>query len=353
MKIITKNVSIMKSYSKILPALLLFAIILGLSQKVAAQDDARGEAVTLYNQAQELAGANELNDAIETYRDALEIADNNELADISERIRTNLARVYYSRASRAFQEFQQVKSIEAVNQTIEYFEEAQAAGEEFSDDQVIQQTTRALPQLHYLKSTIEFRNDEYDAAMASLNTAIELNPNYPTALYQRAVVHKNQFPNETDQTFAYYDQAIAMAEQLGDNRTLNNAKTGAAEELIYRANGLKENSSYRRAAELLNRVSQYDSQNADAYYRLAEVHNMQGNYNDAIQNANQALEYETGGVTERAKIYFELGTAYKALDQVGNACSAFENANYGEFSGPSSHELEFVLECEGYSSRGR
>ena len=57
-------------------------------------------------------------------------------------------------------------------------------------------------------------------------------------------------------------------------------------------------------------------------------------------------------MTEKAKIYFELGTAYKALgQQTGNACSAFENANYGEFSDPASHELEFVLECEGYSSR--
>jgi len=340
----------MKSYSKILPALFLFAMILGFTQQVTAQDEARGEAVTLYNQAQELAGSGELEDAIATYRDALDIADSNELQDISDRIRTNLARVYYTRASRAFQQFQQQKSVEAVNTAIEYFEEAQDAGEEFDDEQVVQQTTRAIPQLHYLKSTIHFRNDNLAAAMASLDTAIELNPNYPTALYQRAVVHKKQNPNQTDQTFEYYDQAIEMAERIGDNRTLNNARTGAASELIFRANNLKDNDNYSRAVELLNRVSQYDSENADAHYRLAEVHNLQGNYTNAIQHANQALEFETGGVTEKAKIYYELGTAYKALEQTGNACSAFENANYGEFSGPASHEMEFVLECEGYSS---
>jgi tetratricopeptide (TPR) repeat protein len=189
--------------------------------------------------------------------------------------------------------------------------------------------------------------------MESLDTAIELNPNYPTAFYQRAIVHKKQFPNQTDQTFEYYDQAIELAERLGDNRTLNNARTGAAEELIYRANNLKENNNYSRAVELLNMVFKYDPDNADAHYRLAEVHNLQRNYNRAIEHANQALEYETGGVTEKAKIYFELGTAYKALEQNGNACSAFENANYGEFSDPASHELEFVLECEGYSSNRR
>lgn len=342
----------MKSFSKILPALLLLAMILGLSQQVTAQD-ARGEAVTLYNQAQELAGSNELEDAIATYRDALEIADENELQDISDRIRTNLARVYYTRASQAYQQFQQARSVPAVNTAIEYFEDAQDAGEEFNDEQVVQQTTRALPQLHYLKSTIQFRNENYDAAMSSLDTAIELNPNYPTAYYQRAIVHKKQYPSQTDQTFEYYDQAIELAEQLGDNRTLNNARTGAAEELIYRANNLKDNNNYSRAVELLNRVPNYDPDNADAYYRLAEVQNLQGNYSQAIENANQALEYETGGVTEKAKIYFELGTAYKALGQNGNACSAFENANYGEFSDPASHEMEFVLECEGYSANRR
>ena len=341
----------MKFYSKILPALLLFAMTLGFSQLASAQDDARGEAVTLYNQAQELAGSGELEDAIATYRDALEIADDNELQDISERIRGNLARVYYSRASRAFQQFQQQRSIESVNQTIEYFEDAQEAGQEFNDDQVVQQTTRALPQLHYLKSTIQFRNESYDAAMQSLDTAIELNPNYPTAFYQRAIVHKKQYPERIEQTLEYYDRAIELAEELGDNRTLNNAQNSAAEELIFRANNLKENNNYSRALELLNRAPNYDPDNPDAYYRLAEVHNLQGNYNEAIEHANQALEYETGGVTERAKIHFELGTAYKALGQNGNACTAFENANYGDFSDPAAHELEFVLECEGYTSR--
>lgn len=343
----------MKSYSKLLPALFLFAIVFGFAQQATAQDDMRGEAVTLYNQAQELAGANEFRDAIETYREALEIAENNNLGDISERIRGQIARVYYSRATRSFQQYQQQKSLSAANQAIEHFESARDAGEEFNDERVLQQTTRALPQLHYLKSTIQFRNENYDAAMASLDAAIELNPNYPTAYYQRAIVSKKQNPEDIDQTIQYYDRAIELASQMNDTRTLNNARSGAAEELIYRANNLKDQQNYSRAVELLNMVERYNSESSDAYYRLAEVNNLRGNHNSAIQNANRALEYESGGVTDKAKIYFELGLAYKALDQTGNACSAFENANYGDFSDPASHELQYVLECEGYTSTNR
>lgn len=350
-KITTKMINIMKSYRKIFPILVLLFLAMGMTQNAVAQDeDIRGEAVTLYNQAQELAGANEFQDAIDTYRDALQLAEENDLEDISERIRGRLARVYYTRASRSFQQYQQQKTIEAADQAISDFESARDAGEEFNDEQVVQQTTRALPQLYYLKSTIQFRAENYDDAMESLDTAIELNPNYPTAYYQKAIVYKKQNPEDIEQTLEYYDRAIELAQEFGDNRTLNNATSGAASELIFRANNLKEDNQYDRAVDLLNRVENYDSDSADAEYRLAEVHNMQGNHQTAIQHANRALEYESGGVTDKAKIYFELGLAYKALDQVGNACDAFENANYGEFSDPASHELEFELECEGYSS---
>lgn len=344
--------NIMKSYSLLLPILLFFTIALGITHNAAAQEDMRGEAVTLYNEAQELASANEFQDAIDTYRAALDLAEDNELEDISERIRGRLARVYYTRASRSFQQYQQEKSIEAANEAIGHFESAKEAGEEFNDDQVVQQTNRALPQLYYLKSTIQYREENYDAAMESLDTALELNPNYPTAHYQRAVVYKKQNPEDIEQTLEYYDRAIELAEETGDTRTLNNASEGAAEELVYRANNHKEEENFSRAIELLNRVENYDPESEDAQYRLAEVHNLNGNHETAIQHANRALELESGGVTDKAKIYFELGVAYKALEQEGNACEAFENANYGDFSEPASHELQFELECEGYSSTG-
>jgi hypothetical protein len=54
-----------------------------------------------------------------------------------------------------------------------------------------------------------------------------------------------------------------------------------------------------------------------------------------------------------AKIYFELGMAYKGLGQKENACSAFENARYGDFTDPANHELQFELKCEGHTPTGR
>lgn len=343
----------MKSYSQLLSLFLVFALAFGITQLSHAQDDPRSVAITKYNEAQELASARQFADAIEMYREALEIAVEIEDEDIIQRIEERIPRAYSSRASASYSVFQAERSVGNANRAIEDFEASLEAGEEFGNARVVEQATRAIPQLYYIRSVVEFRQDNLEAAMESLDAALALNPNYPTAHYQKGVVYKKQNPEDIEGALEHYDRAIELAAQAGDNRTLNNARNGAAEELIYRANTLKENSNYNRAIALLERVEQYDSQSADAYYRLAEIQNMRGNWAQAIQHANRALQFETGGVVEQAKIYFELGMAYKGQGDASNACSAFENADYGDFSDPASHELEFELKCEGYASSGR
>ena len=47
--------------------------MLGFAEISIAQDEARGEAIQLYNQAIEMAGQNQFNEAITLYRDALSV----------------------------------------------------------------------------------------------------------------------------------------------------------------------------------------------------------------------------------------------------------------------------------------
>ncbi len=343
----------MKSYSQLLSFFLVFALAFGITQLSHAQEDPRAEAITKYNEAQELASARQFTDAIEMYREALEIAKEIEDEDIIQRIEERIPRAYSSRASATYSAFQSERTIANANRAIEDFKASLEAGEEFGSDQVVDQASRAIPQLYYIRSVVEFRQDNLEDAMESLDAALALNPNYAVAHYQKGVVFKKQNPEDIDGALVHYDRAIEHAERTGDNRTLQNARSGAASELIFRANNLKENNNINRAIALLERVAQYDPQSADAQYRLAEIHNMRGNWSQAIEHANQALQYETGGVVQQAKIYFELGTAHKGLGNKSNACSAFENANFGDFSDPASHELEFELKCEGYASAGR
>ncbi|MFU8812842.1 MAG: tetratricopeptide repeat protein [Balneolaceae bacterium] len=343
----------MKVLSKYIFGFLVLGLALGLNTATYAQDDARSQAIALYNNGQEHAGNGQFMDAISSYERALAIAQENGIDDIVELTRTQIPRVYLRRASQAYQQYQSTRSIADIQRTINYFRDAQGAAEEFGADDIVRQARGNIPQFYYLKSVTEFRAENFDDALESLNTAIELNANYATAYYQRAITLKRMFPADVDRWMAEYDRAIEVAQRVNDNRTLNNARQSAAEELIFRAVTLKDERQFNRAIQLLERVENYDSNNADAHFRLAEIHNERGNFQQARDHANRALQIETGSVVDRAKIYFELGMAQKGLGNITQACSAFENATYGEFAEPANHELQFELKCEGHAQGRR
>lgn len=342
----------MKVYKKIFFAVLLTGFTIG-TVSVSEAQDARGQAITLYNAGQELAGNGNFDEAVESYREALEIARENEIDDIAERASAQIPRTLLRRASQAYQTYQNSRSIEDIDLTIEYFKEAQEAAEEFGVDQIADQARGNIPQFYYLKAVQQFRNESFEGSLESLDRAIELNANYATAYYQKGIVLKRMYPGEVERWMEQYDKAIEVAERVGDNRTLGNARSGAAEELIFRAVTLAEQENYNRALELLERVENYDDSSADAHFRFAEIYNEIERWEDALRHANRSLELETGGVVDRAKIYFEQGRALKGLERTEAACTAFENANYGEFSDPASYELQYELRCEGHTSSNR
>lgn len=341
----------MKSLKTILSYSFVMFLLLGTAEITQAQDEARVQAIELYNNAQELAGGNDFEGAIDLYRDALGIARENGLNDITDLIEERLPRVYGSRASNSYRNYQNERTLASIDSAIEHFKESQEAAAEFGNQQVEQQARGAIPQLYYVRSILNFRQDNLEDAMNDLDAALELNSNYAAAYYQKGIVQKQMTPEEVETWLQWYDRAISVAEQVGDNKTLENAREGAAEELIFRGVSLAEEREFNRAIELLEMVDEYVSNSDEQHYRLAEIYNQRGNWTDAETHARQALEYHNGGVADKAKIYFELGTALKGLGENESACSAFENARYGDFTEPANHELEFQLKCEGHAGR--
>ena len=321
-----------------------------------AQDEGRAEAVTEYNAALALLEAKDYMAAADKFRDAIAVAEKYELQDIIDLSTGQIPKLYRARASETYKTYQSEKTLPSLETAIAHFEELETIAGEFGDNDAAKQARNAIPQLYYIKSVLEYRAADYEAAMISLGVAIERNPNYAVAYYQQAIVHKAQDREDIDGALAYYDKAIEVAATVGDAKTLNNATQAAADELVFRAVKVAEQGNIGRSNELLLKVSEYDSQNADANYRLAENYNKQGQWNSAINVAERAIALETGGVVAQAKIYFELGTALKALYDANKtdegkdrACAAFENANYGDFSDPSTHIMQYELKCDGYT----
>jgi len=319
------------------------------TQVMYAQNEARAEVTELYNAAQQKAQNQNFDAAIQQFRETLTKANAAGLEDIKGLIAGQLPRIYSAKAASVYKQFQANQTLAAIDLTITAFRAAKAAGDEFGDATVSSQAQNAIPQLYYAKSIVQFREGEFEASSATLDEAIQANSNYAQAYYQKGLVLRRIGSYPVLEVVSWFDQAITIGDAFSQSRIVNNAKDQAVETLLFEAVSISENRQYDQAIEFLNKASGYETGSAMVYYRLAEIYNKRSNSTAAVQNANRALELEQGGVADKAKIYFELGTAYQMLNQKDNACSAFKNAAYGDFRDPSNYKMEFELKCPGMS----
>ncbi|GAB5408361.1 MAG: hypothetical protein BalsKO_07260 [Balneolaceae bacterium] len=332
---------------KDLKKLFLLAMIVMFSVAVNAQSTLT-DAITAYNEAQELAGSDEYVTAISKYQEAITIATElgTEGQDIKNRSEAAIPKLYFAKAAAAYKAFQGSPSIPNLDTAIAEFAQAREVGGTSGDTQVESRSRGVLAQLYYQKGTMLFKRDDFAGADVALNNAIQTNSNYAKAYYQKGLVHKKDAPEDLDGIMNWFDQAITVGTNVNDGAVVRQATTSAHAELLFRGSKSIEQGQNTTAIETLKRSLEYNSESSDSYYRLAEASNKLGNRDNAIRYANQALGFETGGNTDKAKIYFELGVAHQAKNEKGNACDAFKSASYGSFRAPSEHKMEHELKCE-------
>lgn len=336
----------MKLFKSGITIFLLGLFMLGVGTSVEAQD--RKEAVQTYNSAREMVQSGDYQSAIEQFKKAIEIGKQigSEGEDIVERAEAKLPEVYLQIAMDEYRAFKENQTLSNLDATINAFLDTKEVADEYGNSKVSNQANSVVNQLMYSKSILQFKQQNMEDAIATLDKVIERAPNYAKAYYQKGIVLKNMNSANLEEAIAMFDKAIEVGQQTNDNQIVTRAQEAARDELIYRGAKATENKNFARAKELLNRALEYDSSSADAHYRLAEAYNKTQDWNKAVRHARQALEYETGGRTDKAKIYFELGTAYQGLGEKEQACSAFSNAAYGSFKAPAEHQMEYGLKCE-------
>ncbi len=327
--------------------LLLFTAAL-ISANVVAQNTYE-DAVNLYNEAQKQAQAKEYDAAIATYMESAEIGKalgTNQGTEIQNRSEQQIPKVQINKAGSLFNTFRSSKQISDLDNAIAAFEKTVELATTYEDDRVKQTAQGYVPQLYYQKGLLLFRQEKFQEADQALNQAIQANSNYAQPYYQKGLVAKKMNAEDIDNILNWFDQAIQVADRTNKSQISRKANEAAHDELLFRGSKAIEAKQYDRALELLNLATTYDEESADVYYRIAEALNKKSEHQRAISNANKALNFENGGKTDLAKIYFEIGFANQALGNTAEACAAFAEALYGSFKSPAQHKMEFELKCE-------
>lgn len=335
-------------FSKITATIFLASLLtVAFVDLASAQTEEYRQAVQAFNKAREHAQANEFEQAINMYNQAISLAEQSgdQGKDVIDRTQNLLPQIYYQLAVQKYKNFQKNKNMASLNEAIASFQEASDISDEYGDGAIKEKAGQIVTKLYYTRAVTEFKSQNYKTALATLDQAIERDPNYAKAYYQKGLIVKNMNDGSLDRALDLFDQAIQVGQRTNDNTTVRQAREKASGELIYQAVQSMDSRNFDRSIELLNRALEYQ-ESADAYYRLAEVSNKRANWDQTVNYANRALELERGGRTEQAKIYFELAMALKGQGNKSEACDAFSNAAYGSFKSPAEHQMEYELKCE-------
>jgi len=340
----------MRLLKQSITVLLLGLLTVGITYQVQAQDNTQkyGEAVKAFNKALELVKENKFEQAINMYNQAITLGEQagEQGKDVIQRSRKALPQVHYQLAVTKYKEFQKNKTIDQLNQTIDAFQQATDVAIEYDDQQYEQKASTIVTQLIYTRASALYGSQKYKEALQSADQALERNPNYAKAYHLKGKIYTQESMQNLDQAMQLFDKAIEVGQQINDNQTVRKATEDAHDELVFRGHKAFQANSYDRSKSLYERALKYDSQSADAHYRLAELSNKRQQWDTAIRHAQTALNYESGTRTDKAKIYFELGMAQKAKGMKEEACESFKNAAFGSFKAPAEHQMEYELKCQ-------
>jgi tetratricopeptide (TPR) repeat protein len=338
----------MKLLKTSLSALLVGLFAIGFTATVQAQDAGAQErkAIQTYNDALAAMEGSNYQEAINLYKQAITEAQKVDRTDIIQRSKKKLPQVHLQVALTNYKQFQQDRSMATLETTIEAFRETKDVASEYGDTSTSEKANGIITKLMYQKSIVQYQQNKPEEALATLDEVIQRNANYATAYYQKGIVIKNMDSRNLEDAVAMFKKAIEVGQQNNQSQIANKAQSALHEELVFRGSKAIENKNFGRALDLLTRALEWDSSTPAVHFRLAQAYNKQQEWQQAAEHAQQGLDYESGGKSERAKIYYELGMAYKGMGEKEQACSAMKNAAFGSFKNTAEHQMEYELECE-------
>ncbi len=313
-------------------ALILTVLILGFSHLNAQTEN---DAINAFNKGVQLSQSKNYADAINAFQESIDLFDQLEMTDSENRMKAaeQVPSLQYKIAIGYYKQKDFDKAIEA-------FKKTQKLAAEYSNEKYESRAEKVIPQLYYIKGKSLYESGDADGALALYNKAIEMKPGYGTAYLRKAQVMKDK-DNEEE-----FKKAIDAAIATSDNKIIGPAKKLAANYYLQKGAEAFKAENFATAESYFNSVFDYQEATANMHYQLALVYNGQSKWDNAIESCNKALTFFKGEETTKdAKIYYELGNAYKGKGDTNAACEAYKKAAKGDYAEHANYEIEHTLKC--------
>jgi tetratricopeptide (TPR) repeat protein len=296
------------------------------------------DAVTAFNEGDELARGGKHKEAIAAFERVITISNTlgTEGAEIKKKAEDYIPQLHFALAVGLAREGKLLDAATAFEATI-------TVSRRYNNANLTQRAQQGLLQAYYSAGNQALQARNFERAIELYDKTIGVQNTFAQAYYNKGLALRNL--GRGDEALEQFDRAIQLA-QVSRNNQIQEAATGAARNyLLLKAAESKSAKKYPETVAFLKQAIEYKEADAELHYRLAEVYNVMALFDAAIESANKALEFETGGPVDRARIWFELGYAYKFKANVSAACEAYKNASFGDFRAGAEHAMQHELKC--------
>jgi len=229
---------------------------------------------------------------------------------------------------------------------VTHFNLAAAGAASEGDAEIERRSKSYVSQIEYSLGLKQLKADEFDSALAHFENGIATDPSNPKNYLARASALKKK--GEIDVAIPAFAEAASRAEAANDSKTERQAKKAIRDHYIFIAStALSRNGARTSRADadealealmmLQNFVTEDDS---DVFYYYAVVHNVNGEYQDAVTVADQAMAIHRGSRTDKAKLFYVKGEALMSLGKNNDAIEAFRGALFGSYKASAEHFIE-------------
>jgi len=240
-----------------------------------------------------------------------------------------------------------LEAAKAKNYTEAYTQFARAVdlAQKAGDTDIVKSSNKVLAQLDYRNGKKAADADNYDDALTHFNKGIAHLATYPNNYLGKGLALKKL--DRTDEAMATFMETIEVSKKASDSKMARAAESAIRDHYIYMASSTLSKSGQRatpaqatEAVGYLDAMKQYVEADSDTYFYMAVAQEAKGEFAQAIESAEKALEMHRGSRTDKAKIFFVKGEALMRSGDIAGAKTAFREAAFGTYKAPAEHYIE-------------